>query len=65
METDQQYRSRRRRKAAPVTRTIKIGDEIHHQLRIMSVIRREPMQALADRLLKAGIQQEQIGAFSR
>lgn len=48
-----------------MTRTVKIGDEIHHQLRIISAVNGEPLQALIERILKAGIQREQIGAFSR
>ena len=43
-----------------MTRTLKIADDVHHQLRIISVVKRESMQALTERILRLGIRREQL-----
>jgi hypothetical protein len=57
--------SQKNKTNTPLTRSIKISDDLHHQLRVISVVRRIKMQTLTERILKAGIQREQIGELTR
>jgi hypothetical protein len=45
----------RKQKGESLTRTVKIDDELHYRIRLMSVKLRIPMQDMIDRLLKRGM----------
>lgn len=42
----------------PLTRTVKISDDIHHKIRVLSVQKRMPMQEFIENLLLFGLREK-------
>lgn len=47
-----------------MTRTVKIADDIHHKIRVLSVQKRLPMQNFIENLLLAGLRDKVYEKFA-
>jgi hypothetical protein len=49
--------------ATPKPRTVKIADKIHHDIRVLSVKMRIPMQSFIEQLLLVGLKEKAYEKF--